>query len=121
MKTLHDAGMSLRAIASATGYDKHTVSRTLAQKTPSPAEMPTRGTPTVVGSAPKNYPQRRTVEYSFWTASYEVGKLSGRMVKLAGKGEFDRRKKRIKEDNLTGLIASRDTLNEVIKKLEEQE
>lgn len=121
MNTLRDAGLSLRAIASATGYDKRTVSRTLNKNVPTPAVMPKMKEETVTGLDHKKYPQRRTVEYSFWTASYEVGKLSGRMVKLAGKGEFDRRKKRIREDNLPGLIASRDTLNEVIKKLEEQE
>lgn len=106
MRNLRDHGLSLRDISSATGYDKHTVSRDLA----APAK-------------PRSGPHSKKhtgcdPATSFLKLSCTIAKMGDRVAKLAGNGGFGDQKERIKEASLRDLLRARDVLDQVITQLE---
>lgn len=118
---LRDHGLSLRAIASATGYDKRTVQRDL-DATAKPREniigINGRNYSATRGVKPPSTPTKRRVSDSFWTVSYELGRLTDRANKLTGHRDFVTHREKIREDSLPELLRMRDALNKVIDKLE---
>lgn len=119
---LRDHGLSLRAIASATGYDKRTVKRDLDSAQPKPPPVVTgingRNYSSRTGVKPSSQPVKRKCSDSFWTVSYELGKLAERANKLTGHRDFQAHRERIREDSLPELLRLRAILNEIIGKLE---
>ncbi len=107
VQSLRDNGLSLRAIAAVTGYDKHTVSRDLAA----------RGG----ANAPRTHCRRRTCKdlpESFWKVATDLAKIGDRLTKLSGNSGFEAHTERIKEASLRDLRKTRDALDQVIAKLE---
>ncbi|WP_155726962.1 hypothetical protein [Mycobacterium avium] len=108
MLNLRDNGLSLRAISSVTGYDKHTVSRDL------------KGTPArpVTGCNGKRYTRHTDPCGLFLKLSCTIAKIGDRVAELAGNSGFGDQQERIKEASLRDLMRARDSLNQVITKLE---
>lgn len=118
--TLRDYGLSLRAIASVTGYDKHTVARDLGANAPvaqqTPMSPPLTSRRHITGCNGKQYPGRDPWK-SLLRTSCTIAKMGARVVELAGDSDFGNQE-RIKEANLRDLCRARDALNQVIAKLE---
>lgn len=124
-KTLHDHGLSLRAISSVTGYDKHTVSRDLeiansesGAFAPPSIELPAqRRGPRSGQRVTGNNHARRAVD-PFWKAITDLAKIGDRLSKLSGNSGFEAETERVKEVSLQDLQRAREVLDRVIARLE---
>jgi transposase-like protein len=105
--TLRDAGLSLRAIAAATGYDKHTVTRDLQESRPHLVPAPKQRTKTCP-------PKTRQPEAGVKRAISVVAKVTTELASL----DFDRELAGLREQALSDLQRAREALNTVITKLE---
>lgn len=109
MRGLRSSGLSLRAIAAATGYDKHTVSR----------DLSCVNTKVIVPKSPRGRcQQRRSFADNFWRVSYDLARMGDKIAKLSGDGDFGNSRERIIETSLPDLLRARAALDEVITKLE---
>ena len=122
---LRDEGLSLRAISSAIGYDKHTIASDLAANFksggfPPPSKQMSRSRDaspvpkTNIGNSSKHAdpPDR------FWKRATDLCKMVDRMAKIADDGGFCSYRERVREASLRDLLRARSTLDEVIAKLE---
>ena len=110
VRSLHEQGLSTRAIASAIGYDKRTVSRDL-------QAAETDDDPGIVtGRNGKTYKARRTLPEQFWTTTGNLVKLTEKLAKLASDERFA--KDKLREANIQHLREVHDALGHLIKVLE---
>lgn len=118
VSSLRDHGLSLRAIGSATGYDKHTIASDLEAKAGG-GFPPLAGGPRkpVTGCNGRTYPAPQS-QSEFWKVTQDLCKMSDRITKLAGDGGFGGYRDTVKEASLRDLRRARTALDEVIDKLE---
>ena len=113
VQTLRDHGLSLRAMASATGYDKHTIARDLAAS--SPTAKPAGQQRATVGVNGKRYCQPSPSQ-TIVRASCTIAKMAQQVASIIEGHELP--PEGIKE-SLDELKQSRERLETVIARLEQ--
>ena len=130
--SLRDAGMSVRAIAAATGSSYGTVQGALAgdQKRspePEPDDEPTPEPAPITGTDGKTYPakpktspakpQRRALTDSFFDAMFDLAKQAERIERLAEDDRFPRNADQVAARHRNDLIQTIETLSGVLNKM----
>lgn len=134
--SLREAGLSVRAIAAATGNNKETVSRDLqvsGNRTPEPewqADDPEPVEPSpVTGIDGKTYPaapprpaappkpQRRALTDSFFDAVFDLNKHIERIERLAEDDRFPRNAEQVAAKHRNDLLQAAEALSKVLDRL----
>lgn len=135
--TAHQAGMSTRAIASGLGVSQFPVRDDLAalRETSrySPPErvtatdgrsMPVHNrdtTPRPADASATSNARRRSLPDAFWTATYDLEKVTERISRLVADDRFPPNAKTVAARNRSHLLRARDLLTQVIEQLPENE
>lgn len=131
--SLRDAGMSVRAIAAATGASDQTVQRDIKSGVvnhytsdepndePAPAPAPITGTDGKTYPAkpktPPAKPQRRALTDSFFDAMFDLAKQVERIERLAEDDRFPRNADQVAARHRNDLIQTIETLSGVLDKM----
>jgi hypothetical protein len=132
--SLRESGLSIRAIAAATGDSIGTVHDAIASGVqnrtpdPEPVDADEKLPPSTTGLDGKNYPRkepappkparRKPLPEAFGSAIYELKRSVERVTRLMADDRFTKNTDQITECNLSDLIRIQDAINGIVQQLE---